>query len=83
MKYLSQGQETTTKINLLMELTSTKENIRAGIIDHLVRNFSVSNAAMLNDVKKGNLSIAIVSLNKVAEIVEKINEHKLYGQAKS
>jgi hypothetical protein len=79
MKYLSQGQEAVKKINLLMELTSTGDNIRAAIIDHLTRNFSISEAAMLNDVKPGNLSVAIVSLNKVAEIVEKINEHKLYG----
>jgi len=78
MKYLSQGQETVKKIDLLMELTSTVDNIRAAISDHLTRNFSISHAAMLNDVKPGNLSVAIVSLNKVAEIVEKINEHKLY-----
>ena len=61
-----------------MRLTSTGDNIRAAISDHLTRNFSISHAAMLNDVKPGNLSVAIVSLNKVAEIVEKINEHKLY-----
>ena len=78
MKYLSQGQETAKKIDLLMELTSTGDNIRAALSDHFTRNFSISEAAMLNDVRQGNLSVAIVSLNRVAEIVEKINEHKLY-----
>ncbi len=78
MKYLSQGQESVKIVNLLMELTSTGDNIRAAITDHLVRNFSISEAAMLNDVKKGNLSVAIVNLNRVAGIVEKIKEHKFY-----
>lgn len=71
--------ESKKKIELLLHLTSTKENIQGGIIDHLVNNYSVSHAAMLNNLKSNNLSVAIKDLNKVAEIVEKINEDKVYG----
>lgn len=78
MKYLSQGQESKKKITLLLALTKTGDKIQAGIIDHLVKNFSIAHAAMLNDVISNNLSVAIKDLNKVAEIVEKINELKVY-----
>ena len=67
MKYLSQGQESCGKIEMLLKLTSIKENMQTGIYDHLVSNFSISNAAALNDLKHGNLSVAIKYLNEVAE----------------
>ena len=52
--------------------------MQAGIYDHLVSNFSISQSAMLNDLTHGNLSVAVKDLNAIAEIVEKINELKVY-----
>lgn len=79
MKYLSQGQESNKKIKLLLELTSIKENMQSGIYDHLVQNFSIAHSAMLNSLLPNNLSVAIKDLNKVAAVVEKINELNTYG----
>lgn len=65
----------------MLELTSIKENMQAGIYDHLVGNFSISQSAMLNNLQPNNLSVAIKDLNKVAEVVEKINELNVYGKS--
>ena len=81
MKYLMQGQESNKKIKLLLELTSIKENMQAGIYDHLVGNFTISSSAMLNNLKPNNLSVAVKELNKIAEITEKIHELKVYGKS--
>ena len=81
MKYLSQGQESHKKITLLLTLTKTGDKIQAAIFDHLVRNFSIAHAAMLNGVISNNLSVAIKDLNKVAEVVEKINELNVYDKS--
>ena len=79
MKYLSQGMESNKKIKLLLSLTGIKENMQYGIYDHLVKNFSIAQSAMLNGVLANNLSVAIKELNRVAEIVEGINESNIYG----
>ena len=55
--------------------------MQAGIYDHLVGNFSISQSAMLNNLQPNNLSVAIKDLNKVAEVVEKINELNVYGKS--
>lgn len=81
MKYLMQGQESNKKIKLLLELTSIKENMQAGIYDHLVGNFTISSSAMLNNLKSNNLSVAVKELNRVAEINEKLYELKVYGKS--
>lgn len=79
MNYLSQGMESKKKILLLFQLTNiSSEGIKQAILDHLTKNFSVSHAAMLNDVKQPNVARAVKSLNDVAMIVEKINELNLY-----
>ena len=70
MKYLSQGQESSKKLKLLLELTSITDNMQYGIYDHLVKNFSISLSVMLHDLKPNNLSVAVKDLNKVAEIVK-------------
>lgn len=54
--------------------------MQTGIYDHLVNNFSISQSAMLNGLFSNNLSVAIRDLNKIAEIVEKINELKVYDK---
>ena len=64
-----------------MELTSIKENMQTGIYDHLVGNFPISQSAMLNGLQSNNLSVAIKDLNKVAEIVERINEFNMYDKS--
>ncbi len=81
MRYLCQGQESRKIIAALLELTKTKENIQGGIYDHFVNNFSVAQAAMLNDVKPNNLSVAIKDLNKKAAICERVNELKCYDKS--
>ena len=48
--------------------------MQTGIYDHLVGNFTISHSALINGLKSNNLSVAVNDLNKVAEIVEKINE---------
>jgi len=73
--------ESDKKIALLLTLTSTKENIQGGIRDHFVKNFPISQAARLNDLTPGNLSVAVKDLNAIAETVEKINELKVYGNS--
>lgn len=55
--------------------------MQTGIYDHLVNNFSTSQSAMLNGLFSNNLSVAIKDLNKVAEIVEKINELNVYDKS--
>jgi len=55
--------------------------MQTGIYDHLVNNFSISQSAMLNGLFSNNLSVAIKDLNKVAEIVEKINELNAYDKS--
>jgi len=80
MKYLSQGMESKKKIELMLSLTKTGENIRLAIVDHLVNNFPVGQAASLNGVKSNNLSVAISNLNKVAEVFEGLHELKMYEQ---
>ena len=79
MKYLCKGQESLEDINLLLQLSTTREDTQTGIIDHYVKNFSISQAATINGLNRGNLSVAIADLNKIAWIVEQINERKVYG----
>jgi len=77
MKYLSQGLESKKKVDLLLQLTKiSSENIKSAIHDHLVGNFTINDSALLNNCKQGNLTHSINALNKIAEIVEKINELK-------
>ena len=79
MRYLCQGQEDARKINLLLSLTRISESMRYAIHDHLVKNFTVSNAAMLNSVQQSNLTSNLKQLNVIAETVEKVNELKYMG----
>ena len=54
--------------------------MQGGICDHLVNNFSIAHAAMLNGILANNLSVAIKDLNKIAEVFEKVNECKVYDK---
>ena len=78
MKYLAKGMESKKLIDLLLSLTKiNSDSIKAAIQDHLVSNFSISDAASLNNVNQCNLTRSILTLNKVARKVELINELKL------
>lgn len=78
MRYLSQGLESYRKVDLLLKLTRiSSENMQMALSDHLANNFTVPNAAFINDVKVGNLRVALAKLNEVAKTVELINELKL------
>ena len=83
MKYLCKGQESIEDINLLLQLSSTQEDTQTGIIDHYVKNFSIASAASINGLNRGNLSVAITDLNRIAWIVEQINERKVYGKGRT
>lgn len=78
MKYLSQGMESKKKIELMLSLTKVGDNMKSAIVDHLVKNFAVGHSAAMNGVKSNNLSVSINELNKVAEVFEKLYEHKIY-----
>lgn len=78
MKYLSQGQESLKRIEILLSLTSIKENMQGAIKDHFTKNFSIAHAAMLNGVLANNLSVSVKDLNAVAEKVEQAIEERVY-----
>jgi hypothetical protein len=73
LKFLMPGVENAETVDLLLSLTKiNSEEIQDAIRDHLVRGRDMAGAALLNDVPKQNLSRALVKLNEVAEIVQKI-----------
>lgn len=68
-----QSQTRLNKLFLLCKISS--ENLKDAISDHLVKGLDEKNAALLNDVKKENLSRALKRLNEIAAIVEDIKEY--------
>ncbi len=75
MKYLTQGGQSTQRLQLLLSLTKiTSENVRDALHDYLVRGFGDAMAASLNDVKPSNFNRALASLEQVAATVERIKE---------
>ncbi len=77
MRYLCQGQESRKTVANLLKLTKTGESVQGAIFDHLVRGFSVSDAAMINGLRPNNLSVAIKDLNDKAAIVEDLIEERM------
>jgi hypothetical protein len=78
MRYLSQGLESHKKVELLLKLTRiSSENMQMALSDHLANNFTVAQSALINDVKVGNLRVALAKLNDVAETVERLYELKI------
>ena len=69
MKYLSQGMESNKKIKLLLSLTGIKENMQGAILDHLVKNFSIAQSAMLNGVLANNLSVGVERKYQTVSVV--------------
>ena len=78
VNYLCQGLESYRKIDLLLKLTRiSSENMQMALSDHLANNFTVAQAASINNVNHSNLALAIKKLNAVAETVELLHELKL------
>lgn len=77
MNYLCQGLESYRKVDLLLKLTRiSSENMQMALSDHLANNFTVSQAATINNVNHSNLMAALKKLNTVAETVELLHELK-------
>lgn len=76
MKYLFAGGQTEERLNLLLSLTKiSSEAVLAALHDHLVKGFSISDAATINSTAQQNVDRALSKLEKVADMVEKIKEH--------
>lgn len=75
MKSLVCGAESRARIELLISLTSIKsEGIKEALKNHYVNGMSESAAAAFEDVKQPNLKAAMLRLEEVAEVVEKIKD---------
>jgi hypothetical protein len=83
MNYLLSGYESHERFNLLMKLTKIKsEDVIEALREHLVRGSDEKFSYEVNGVSQSNFNRAIVRLNEVACIVEKIKEIDL-NQVKS
>ena len=80
MRYLSRGQESKRKIELLLKFTKVRsDEVIGAVIDHLVGNHTVVNAAMINDCDCSSVSVVVKRLNEVAEIMEALFDEKING----
>lgn len=76
---LYKGSQTTQRLNLLLQHVKIKSpNIIAALHDHLVNGSAANVAAALNQVPEPNLTRALNSLKKHAEITEQIKEYDYY-----
>jgi hypothetical protein len=75
MNYLLSGYESHERFNLLMKLTKIKsEDVIEALREHLVRGSDEKFSYELNSVSQSNFNRAIVRLNEVVCIVERIKE---------
>lgn len=76
---LYKGSQTTQRLNLLLQHVKIKSpNIIAALHDHLVNGSAANVAAALNQVPEPNLTRALNSLKKHAQITEQIKEYDYY-----
>lgn len=76
---LFKGSQTTQRLNLLLQHVKIKSpNIIAALHDHLVNGSAANVAAALNQVPEPNLTRALNSLKKHAQITEQIKEYDYY-----
>jgi hypothetical protein len=75
VQYLFKGQQTKERLDILLSLTKiNSENMQEALYDHFVRGMDESAAALINEIKKPNLTKSINRLNDVASKVEKVKE---------
>lgn len=75
MRYLTQGGQTTERLQLLLSLTRiSSENTIDALSDYLVRGLADSTASALNGVSQSNFNRALAGLEKVAATVEQIKQ---------
>ena len=77
MRYLCQGLESRTKMELLFRLTKHSDNTKKALLAHFTDNYSMSYAAIMGGVETSNLSRAVKELNVIAEVIEKVFELKV------
>jgi hypothetical protein len=76
MKCLYKGSQSQERLNLLIKHTGIEsENIKDALSDHLVRGINKTAAAALNSVPNGNLTRALKTLEKHAQITEELKQH--------
>lgn len=75
---LLQGQESQTKIELLLSLTSiTSDDVKRALVAHFAHGYATSMAQNNFDVSQQAFSRAAVKLNNVYKTVRKINDETL------
>ncbi len=73
LKYLMSGVESRRTVDLMLSITRIEsESVINAIRAHLVNGMSMAGAALINDVPKQNLARAMVALEKVAEVMHKL-----------
>ena len=77
MRYLCQGLESRTKMELLFRLTKHSDNTKKALLAHFTDNYSMSYSAIIGGVETSNLSRAVKELNVIAEVMEKVFELKV------
>ena len=78
MKCLYPKSQSQVRLNLLLESCKIESpDIIGALSDHLVRGINKTAAAALNSVPAGNLSRALKSLDKQAQIFERLKEYDL------
>lgn len=75
MKYLLAGNESKARFDLMIQFTSIKsESMIASLSDHLVRGFTVSQAAIINGTKQQNVTKNLLVMEKKIKIHEALKE---------
>lgn len=78
MRYLTQGSQSQERFDLLLSLTSiSSDQVIIALHYFLVRGFSESSAATLNEIPKSNFNRALKKLEQVASVVERLKERDL------
>lgn len=72
---LLSGMESNERVSLLLKLTKiSSEDVIAAIYHHLCNGVTTEHAAIIHDIKPGQLSRAMTKLNAINDIVEDIKE---------
>ena len=84
MRYLTQGKETTARINILLSMTKiTGERKIKALHHHFVKGLDIGAAAAASSLPQPNLTEVITTLNEVAESFEKYYESRMLDLSSS